>query len=110
MRIGKIYNQMSTIQANNKLRDQSNLRWLANDAMKALPAALRVAAKIIDPNAPSLDRPPPLWLTPPVKNFNHFEHQGKEEGGSVLSAQHRKVARGGRKKAAEAAASALKKK
>ena len=52
---------------------------LIQDALKAMPPALREQAKIIDGTIPPQDRPWPRYETPPIKGFNALDYVDKKK-------------------------------
>mmetsp|Transcript_17547 Transcript_17547/g.29415 ORF Transcript_17547/g.29415 Transcript_17547/m.29415 type:complete len:181 (+) Transcript_17547:30-572(+) len=77
-RIGREYNRQRMIQDNMFKKDLSTKIWMQQDAMNALPEALRKAAAEIDETPPPEDRPFPIFLTPPVPGLN-LKDESKED-------------------------------
>eukprot|EP01038_Epipyxis_sp_PR26KG_P006549 gene6549-8996_t len=60
-------------------KDLATKSYLQQDALNALPPALREQAKIVDETTPPAHRPWPVWKTPPIKGFNPKDYIEKEE-------------------------------
>lgn len=74
MRIGREYQRQMSILNNFREKDITTKIYLQQEALKALPADLRVHAEVIDDTPPPEDRPLPLFDTPPIKNFDVLEY------------------------------------
>lgn len=59
-------------------KDLATKIWLMQEALKAVPADLRERANIVDDTPPPTDRPWPLYMTPPVKDFNLKDYVGRD--------------------------------
>ena len=91
--IGKEYNKQTTILNNKRDKDLQTKIYLMQEAMecvKNLPSTnktglneLYTKALIIDRNPPPVDRPFPMWDTPPIKDFDVKEYLKKEAAESV---------------------------
>jgi len=60
-------------------KDLSTKIWLQQEALKAIPEALRVHALIIDDTPPPPNRPLPIYQTPPIKDFDVSKYLKDEE-------------------------------
>ncbi len=78
-RIGKNYQIQCMRRTNHDAKDMTNKIWLQQEAIRAMPADLRAATEVIDETPPPKNRPFPVWLTPPIKNFNVYEYIKKDE-------------------------------
>lgn len=78
-KIGRIFQQKTTQQHNRLQKDLSTKIWLQQDAMRAMPDHLRAKAEIVDDTPPPPDRPWPIWMTPPIKDFDAKKFMGKED-------------------------------
>ena len=79
-RIGREF-QIETRRRRNRLeKDLTNKIWLQQDALRALPEALRIQAEIIDEEPPPPDRPWANWATPPIKDFDPKNFLSKKGG------------------------------
>ena len=102
-RIGLEYNKQSTARTNRRGSDLSTKIWLQQEAMRAMPAELRVHAATIDDTPPPPDRPWPIWMTPPIKGFNPRDYMGQkgeeedddDEGGGAPAAAKSSSSEGG---------------
>jgi hypothetical protein len=81
-RIGRIYQQKTTQRANMYNKDISTKIWMQQEALRALPDNLRIKAEELDESPPPPDRPWPIWMTPPIKDFDYkkFTRAKGEEG------------------------------
>lgn len=59
-------------------KDLSTKIWMQQDALRALPEALRQAASVVDDTPPPEDRPFPIFMTPPVPGLN-LKDESKED-------------------------------
>mgnify|MGYP005994530231 CR=1 FL=1 len=78
-RIGVEYNRQRMIEDNKFKKDLSTKIWIQQDALNALPEALRQAASEIDETPPPEDRPFPIFLTPPVPGLNLKDESQEED-------------------------------
>eukprot|EP01041_Mallomonas_annulata_P001180 gene1180-2299_t len=76
-KIAKEYQRQSTILSNQRNKDLTTKIWLQQEALRALPPALRLAAETIDDTSPPPDRPWAMYATPPIKDFNPQDYASK---------------------------------
>ena len=68
-RIAEEYNKESFRRKNKYDKELSLKVWLQNEALDALPENLKEHANTLDDSPMPLNRPYPMWHTPPIKGF-----------------------------------------
>ena len=71
------------IQDNLFKKDLSTKIWMQQDALNALPEALRQAALVTDDTPPPEDRPFPIFMTPPVPGLNLKDESQEDDDGDL---------------------------
>ncbi len=77
--VAKEYQRQCFIYEAAMQKDLTNKIWLQQDALRAMPEALRAHAETLDPTPPPQDRPWPRFDTPAIKGFNPQDYVDKKK-------------------------------